>query len=182
MTTRTGDAGAADWTIRKPAEADIPALTALGRRSFTETFGHLYRPEDLEAFLTETFGPGGLPDEVRDPAFRLRVAEAGGTLAGYAKIGPSSLPVPDDGRSKIELRQLYVLRDWQGSGMARALMEWALAAARAGEYDDMYLSVFSENIRAQRFYARYGFEEVGKVVFMVGDQADDDRLWRLKLR
>lgn len=171
-----------DWTIRRPGEADLDALTALGRRTFTETFGHLYRPEDLSAFLEQSFGADGLPAEFRDPAFRFRVVDAGGVLAGFAKTGPSYLPVPDDGRRKIELRQLYVLKDWHGTGAAQALMDWALEVARSGEHDDMYLSVYSDNVRAQRFYARYGFEEVGKVVFMVGDQADDDRLWRLRLR
>ena len=35
--------------------------------------------------------------------------------------------------------------------------------------------------RARRFYERYGFEEVGKYVFMVGNHADDDRIMRLTL-
>ena len=83
---------------------------------------------------------------------------------------------------KIELRQLYVLKLWQGTGVAAALMDWALQLARADNWDDMYLSVFSENARAQRFYARYGFQEVGQVKFMVGNHEDDDRLWRLRLR
>ena len=48
-------------------------------------------------------------------------------------------------------------------------------AARAIVSDDV------ENIRAQRFYARYGFREVGRYEFRVGDQIDDDRIWSLDL-
>jgi RimJ/RimL family protein N-acetyltransferase len=45
----------------------------------------------------------------------------------------------------------------------------------------MFLSVFIDNHRARRFYARYGFEEVGRYDFMVGTHADHDLILRLKL-
>ena len=31
--------------------------------------------------------------------------------------------------------------------------------------------------RAKRFYARYGFKEVGRCTFQPGDRVDDDRIW-----
>ena len=37
--------------FRNAAPSDAKALAELGRRSFVETFGHLYSPEDLTAFL-----------------------------------------------------------------------------------------------------------------------------------
>jgi hypothetical protein len=41
--------------------------------------------------------------------------------------------------------------------------------------------VFVDNVRAQRFYARYGFQDVGRYAFMVGSHEDEDRLMRLAL-
>jgi GNAT superfamily N-acetyltransferase len=81
----------------------------------------------------------------------------------------------------MELRQLYVLRPWHGAGIGAALMEWALGEARRRGAEQMFLSVFTDNRRARRFYARYGFEEVGTYHFMVGTHADDDIILRLKL-
>ena len=92
------------------------------------------------------------------------------------------LPEARPGRSAIELCQLYVDTPWQGTGLAQELMDWALAEARSRGHDDIYLSVYHDNLRAQRFYSKYGFVEVGRHIFMVGDQADDDRIWHLKLR
>lgn len=40
-------------SLRPATAADAPALAELGRDSFTAAFGHLYRPEDLAAFLAE---------------------------------------------------------------------------------------------------------------------------------
>jgi ribosomal protein S18 acetylase RimI-like enzyme len=57
-------------------------------------------------------------------------------------------------------------------------MEWAISTARSRGASELYLSVFDDNHRAKRFYGRHGFEEVGRYGFRVGDQVDDDRIWR----
>src|SRR3546814_17895144 len=108
--------------FRTPGTADLPALCALGRATFVETFGHLYSARDLGDFLEKTFGPDGLPVEFVDPAYAFRIAEADDRMVGYCKVGPPYLPAPDDGRSKCELRQLYILKAWHGAGMAQTLM------------------------------------------------------------
>lgn len=165
-----------------PTPADGPALGDMARRSFTETFGHLYDPADLSSFLDTAFGrETGLPAQIADPALRIRCARADGEIIGFCKLGPPSLPMPDPHPEAMELRQLYILNAWHGRGVAQEMMAWALDQARAAGAPEMYLSVFIDNHRAQRFYARYGFVDVGPYVFMVGNHADEDRLYRLKL-
>ncbi|HEX5380170.1 MAG TPA: GNAT family N-acetyltransferase, partial [Phenylobacterium sp.] len=46
----------ADLIIRRAKPADAEALAAIGATTFTETFAHLYDPEDLAAFLDEAYG------------------------------------------------------------------------------------------------------------------------------
>lgn len=166
---------------RTPGPADTQALCDLGRTSFVETFGHLYSHEDLAEFLERVFGASGMPVEMTDAGLKFRVAEVEGRLVAYCKVGTPTLPYDLPGRRVVELRQLYVLKPWQGAGVAAALMEWALEEARAYGADDVLLSVWAENERAKRFYGRYGFVEVGRYDFMVGNQADDERIMRLKL-
>ena len=166
-------------TYRDAEPADATLLSGLSRRSFTETFGHLYRPDDLAAFL-ERLSPEAWAEELTDPRFRVRLAQDAGEAAGFVKLGPPSLPFEPRG-SSAELRQLYVLRAWQGAGVAAALMEWVIAQARAGGAADLYLSVFVDNVRARRFYTRYGFERVGTYAFMVGAHEDEDDVMRMAL-
>ena len=164
---------------RDAALDDAPAIDALFRESFIDTFGHLYDPSDLAAFFTK-FSREAWRAELADPDYAFRLAEDEGALAGFAKISSVTLPVEPEERA-AELRQLYVLKRWQGSGIAQALMEWVLAQARRRRAESLYLTVFTDNHRARSFYARYGFEAVGPYAFMVGSHADEDIIMRLKL-
>jgi diamine N-acetyltransferase len=167
-------------TYRPATPADGPALAETAKRAFTETFGTLYRPADLATFIDQAFGATGLPSQIDDPAYTIRVALDGDAIVGFAKIGPVAFP-GEWAADAIELHQLYVLGGWHGEGVGPALMDWAIAEARALKKSEMILSVYIDNHRARRFYERYGFEEIGQYTFMVGDHADDDRLMRLAL-
>lgn len=164
---------------RNAGQLDAPILSELGRATFVETFGHLYSSENLAAFL-ETHSVERWREELSDPRFSVRLAEEDGRAAAYAKIGPPSLPF-ETSRSATELRQFYVLAPWHGRGISKALMEWVIAEALRRGAEELYLSVFVDNHRARRFYARYGFEQVGTYDFMVGTHADLDLVMRLDL-
>ena len=168
-----------DIVHRDAVEGDAATLADLFERSFTDTFGHLYKPEDLQAFLSR-LTPEAWRKELADPSLAIRIVEADGEPAALAKVGPVGLPV-EPRRPAIELRQLYVLEPWKGLGIAHQLMRWALGLAKAQRASEMYLSVYVDNHRARRFYERYGFEYVGPYSFMVGDHADEDHIMRLVL-
>ncbi|MBW8753633.1 MAG: GNAT family N-acetyltransferase [Sphingomonadales bacterium] len=168
--------------LRAATAADIPALSALGRDSFADKFGHMYRPEDLAAFLEETHSPATLARELVHPERRYRLAELGGALAGYCKLAiPSSLAEHDDARRPIEIKQLYTAPGLTGKGIGAALMDWAMEEARGYGADAIQLSVWSGNTDAQRFYARYGFAKAADIQFWVGEQCDEEFLFALRL-
>ncbi len=163
------------FRIEKCTGAEFaPALAALGAETFTETFGHLYAPEDLAAFVSEAHAVEGYDYLLADPDTALWAAFVDdGTLVGYSVAGRCHLPAPNMGDSAGELRRLYVLKDHQGDGLGRRLLEPALDWLE-GRFEEVYLSVYAENHGAQRLYARYGFEIIHEYKFMVGDHADPE--------
>ncbi|PZQ58518.1 MAG: GNAT family N-acetyltransferase [Sphingomonas taxi] len=166
-------------TLRRATVEDAANLAAVARATFTETFGTLYSAADLATFL-EQHTPGDWAREIADPAFAVLVVELGHIAVGYVKLGPPRLPfTPATGA--IELRQFYLLEPWQGAGVGPRMMEWALAEARERGMASIYLSVFTDNHRARRFYRKYGFEDVGRYAFMVGDHEDEDIVMRRDL-
>ena len=154
-------------------------MSRIGAQTFRDTFGHLYTAENLATFL-ENHSEENWRTELNDPTLTIRLAEQDGETVGFAKVGPHRLPHAAGGPA-AELRQLYVLIPWHGTGVAQTLMAWAMDQGRARGAEEMFLSVFVDNHRAQRFYARYGFEAVGSYAFMVGDHADEDIIMRAPL-
>ena len=177
-----GDEGGSEAgraTLSTPSPADAPALAALARDSFAETFGHLYSPENLAAFQT-----GHTTDAwaaiLASPDDAVRVVEGDGAPVGYARVGRPKLPFAPEARA-LELRQFYLLRAIHGTGVADDLMAWVLAEAGQRNAPAVYLSVFEDNARAIRFYARHGFAFVQEHAFMVGDHRDTDHILRRAL-
>ena len=168
-----------DVRYRDVALEDAAMIAGLFARIFVETFGHMYSREDLDSFLAG-ITPKAFAAEIRNPEFALRVAEAGDEPIGFAKLGPPSLPVETPPHT-LELWQIYVLKPWQGQGVAQQLYDWAEAEARSRGGENLQLTVYVDNHRAKRFYERRGFVAVGRYDFMVGKQADEDIIMRKTL-
>jgi ribosomal protein S18 acetylase RimI-like enzyme len=167
------------FTYRSATVADAATLDRIFDSSFCDTFAHLYRREDLEAFLS-SFGLLDWEAQLSDPAYAFRIAEADGKAVGYIKLGPLKLDIEPQG-SAILVDQLYILTGYHGAGIAHALMDWAIEEAGRRGADEMYLTVYVDNHRARRFYDRYGFEVVGRYDFMVGNHADEDVIMRKRV-
>jgi GNAT superfamily N-acetyltransferase len=158
---------------------DAEALDRIFDSSFCDTFAHLYKPEDLNAFLT-SFGVEDWRAVLADPRFAFRIAEVDGKPVGYVKLGPVDIPI-DTTQRAILLQQFYLLTEYHGQGIAQQLMDWAFDEALRRGAEEVYLTVFVENRRARRFYDRYGFQAVGRYDFMVGNHADEDVVMRKTL-
>jgi GNAT superfamily N-acetyltransferase len=166
-----------------PDEQLARRLPPVARAIFAATFGHLYAAAPFEEFCDRVYGAGGsMEAALADPAIRWRIASVDGDPIGYAKVCVLAAPAPDPLPGALELQQIYVRPDWHGTGVAEALMRWAIDTAREDGAPELYLTVFDHNERAKRFYARHGFAEVGRCTFTLGDRVDDDRIWRRDMK
>ncbi|NBB17204.1 GNAT family N-acetyltransferase [Caulobacter sp. SLTY] len=166
-------------TIRRATPDDAQALSWIGAETFTETFGHLYPPEDLEAFLDTAYGLEKTRANLADPAKAAWLVEtAEGHVIGYAEAGPSDLPHPEVQPADGELKRLYLLKAHQNGGVGRRLLDTVLAWLEQRGPRRLWIGVWSQNFGAQRLYGRLGFEKVGEYQFPVGRVLDDEYILR----
>ena len=170
-------------TIRRATVEDAPTLAELGAATFVESFGQLYVPQDLEAFLDESHSVAAYEKALANPGYALWLAERPGQegklhAIGYAQAGPCGLPHEDVNPGDGELKRLYLLKSEQNGGVGLALLEQALAWLERGGPRTLWISVWSENLGAQRFYGRHGFEFAGEYAFIVGEQRDREFMFR----
>jgi ribosomal protein S18 acetylase RimI-like enzyme len=165
-------------TIRRATRDDAHSLSEIGGRSFIEAFGHLYGVDDLDAFLKESHHPDRYLRYLADEAYALWLLEDGSDVVGYALAGPSGLPHPEVTPADGELKRLYVLASAQNGGWGGRLFEAALDWLHRDGPRTVWISVWSENFAAQRFYARHGFGKVGEYEFPVGRVRDREFMFR----
>jgi diamine N-acetyltransferase len=164
--------------IRRATPADAATIAAVGRRTFSETFSHLYPPEDLAAFLDAAHSVERARADLADPAKALWLVEADGEAIGYALAGPCKLPHPEVTPACGELDRIYVVSEHRGGGLGSRLLEATLAWLERDGPRRLWIGVWSENLGAQRLYARHGFEVVGTYDFAVGRMRDHEFIMR----
>ena len=164
--------------IRRATPNDAATLAELGRMTFIEAFGHLYTPEDLQAFIEGSHSVAAHARALANADYALWLAERDGIAIGYAQAGPCGLPHPDVQTDDGELKRLYLLRDAQNCGVGLALLNAALTWLERDGPRTLWISVWSENYGAQRFYGRHGFEHAGEYEFIVGEQRDREFMYR----
>lgn len=168
-------------TIRQATPDDAALLCALSTVTFVETFGHLYRSEDLAAYLAIAYPEDLQRQQLESGDYAAWILELGGQPAGFVFAGPCGLPHPEVGPADGELKRLYVLAAHHNDGWGRQLMDTALAWMTP-RFERLWLGVWSENLGAQRFYARYGFARVGQYEFPVGQVRDLEYILRRPAR
>lgn len=159
-------------TIRRATPDDATTLSSLATRTFTQTFGHLYPAEDLASFLADAYPPEKQAVILGHPDYAVWLLEDEGEAVGHAAAGPCGLPHADVRRGDGELKRLYVLASHQNGGWGGRLFDAAERWLLRDGPRTLWVGVWSENLGAQRFYARHGFAKVGTYEFPVGRVRD----------
>ncbi|KAM0268404.1 hypothetical protein ACHAQH_009985 [Verticillium albo-atrum] len=170
-------------TIRRATMQDAGAVAELGSSVFSSTFGHSVTPQQLEAYLDESYSVEATEKDISDPQKDMIVAVASDeTIIGFALLTRgSSEPCVDHIESKIELQRIYVSATYHGQGVGKLLVNETQSEAREQGFEHMWLGVWEENHKAEQVYLKLGFSVVGEHDFDIGGDIQTDRIMLKKL-
>lgn len=161
-------------TIRSAVTADAAALARLAEETFRGTFAADNTSEDMEAHCASAYGTAIQRAEIEDGAIDTLVAAAADTeLIAYAQLRPGAPPrvtIP----APIELWRFYVAASHHGRGLAQRLMNEVIDRARRRGARTLWLGVWERNLRAQKFYRKCEFVEIGSHTFVLGQDRQTD--------
>lgn len=162
---------------------DAKSLTDLAYTTFWDAFAHHPKnaPEDLNHYMRQAFTVEQLAAELSDENSVFLIAEIDGQSAGYAKLIVGSIEDGITASRPIELSRLYSHQEFLGKGVGQTLMDECFEFARANSHDVMWLGVWEYNPRAQRFYEKNGFREIGKHTFQLGADPQTDLLMQREI-
>jgi GNAT superfamily N-acetyltransferase len=156
--------------------SDAVSLAELAARTFRDTFAPENDPDDITLHVAKAYSPVQQGREIADPNIITLIVEASGQLTGYAQLRRGPAPMCVTASAPIELWRFYVAREWHGQGIAQKLMRRVDLAADGADARTLWLGVWERNERAKAFYRKCNFVDVGSHVFMVGSDAQTDRV------
>jgi ribosomal protein S18 acetylase RimI-like enzyme len=158
-------------------------LALIGAATFLETFAGVLEGSAILTHCSREHSAQAYRRYLEGGACAwLAETKAGGAPVGFALVGTTDLPGSEPGGADLELKRIYTLSRFHGSGMGFHLMLCAVDAAREQGASRLLLGVYAGNERAQAFYAKNGFQRIADRRFRVGDQEYDDIVFARALK
>ena len=186
-------------TLRRATAADAEALALVGAATFLEAFTWMLPGADILAHCARHHTPEAYRAYFMHPDTRITLDEAtqGGAPEEYNMLTAPELPSFAVQRTDIELKRIYLFSRFRsgatpvvalspqtaqaepipGLRAGQALMNAAIADARALRRTRLLLGTHAGNARAIAFYRRNGFVEAGTRTFQVGSQVCCDLIF-----
>ncbi|MFS4493224.1 N-acetyltransferase family protein [Maribacter sp. 2308TA10-17] len=160
--------------IRLAKIEDAKDIALLGRITFNETFGALFKdPEDLRTYLNQTFSVKKIASSLGKTNNVFWIAFVDGLPVGYAKLRLKSPTSFMKQENVSQLQKIYVLKDFLSMKIGKRLQEVLISEAAKNGSQEIWLSVLESNQRAIRFYEKNDFKTVGEHKFSIGKETFD---------
>jgi len=170
-----------DIHIRRAVTDDAPLLSALSAVTFFDTFNGTCSHEDMTQFIETCFNPVQVHKELQDADDFYFIAFINEEAVGYIRLKEDESDVTEIKKYRsIELKRIYVLKEYHSQKIGAKLMTFALNFATGKNYELIWLGVWEHNKKAKAFYEKFGFEDSGVThLFPIGNTPQTDN-WLVK--
>ena len=154
--------------IKKCTLQDLESLQKISIETFYQTFADVNTAENMKAYLENAYNEEKIYKELSNPNSSFFFVYVDERLAGYLKLNefPSQSDINDI--DSLELERIYILKEFQGAGLGKDLLEHAISIAIEHGKKYIWLGVWEHNEKAKRFYQKNGFYRIGVPSFTIG--------------
>lgn len=162
-------------------EADLANLRRVSIETFEATFGPYNEEADLQQHYQRAYNVDQLRQELLTPNSRFFFARVDGEVAGYLKTNVGDAQSEAMGTQTLEVERIYVRPKFQRQRIGTRLIKKAVQLAQAAHKSQIWLGVWENNKKAQRFYETQGFKQVGDHRFRLGKAMQRDLILMKRL-
>lgn len=163
-------------SIRRATTADVEAIRAVARASWTADYPRILSRETAESGVDEWYAPAQLRADLGRPATLVFVADEGADGDGVVGFIHSLW-----NREEGVVFRVYVHPDHRGEGLGRALFAQAQTELQKRGADHLTAMVLADNEVGQGFYESLGFERVDEGETTIGGEQYGEYTYRLDL-
>jgi GNAT superfamily N-acetyltransferase len=144
--------------IRKVGLSEIKALQAIGERSYTPHYAHLWKPGGVEWYMQRCFGDAVLKKELVDESIEYFIISADEIDIGILKLILKKPVLNSEIENALYLEKIYFVKEWTGKGVGSKLIEFASERARDLRRECVWLMAMDTSDKPIAAYQRAGFQ------------------------
>lgn len=137
----------------------IAAVAGLAREIWTEHYVPIIGAAQVEYMLGKFQSEAAVARQISGEGYEYYLVPD----AAYLAL------VPDGAEKSVLLSKIYVKSTQRGTGLGRALVEFAVARCRELEGAELWLTVNRNNAGSIAFYERMGFRKTHELVTDIGN-------------
>jgi len=160
--------------IRIATIDDVLHLSYVGKKTFDQSFGHLFRDKnDLSTYLNNTFSIEKIKNSITKSNNFYWILFYNDEVAGYAKIQLNSPSEFIASTRVCKLQKIYIVKDYLSKGIGAQLQELIFDKLIENNQEYVWLSVLKSNKKAISFYEKNTYNIVGEHPFIIGKEHFD---------
>ena len=136
----------------------IEAVAALARETWRQHYVPIIGAAQVEYMLEKFQSAEAIARQIAEEGYEYHLAAG----AGYLALAP------DVAKRSVLLSKIYVKADRRGTGLGRAMVEFAEARCAELGCGELWLTVNIHNAGSIAFYERMGFRKTNRLVTDIG--------------
>jgi len=154
--------------IRRAESSDLFNLAVLKQQVWISTYATEGLTDVFSGYVLSEYSIENVSKSITDKNRLILIAAINECVIGCAEIllSPQS-PLASEALC-LEISTLYVLERFQGFGIGKKLLAECENATKQRGYNNVWLTVFYNNIKAIDFYRRQNFIQIGATDFVLG--------------
>lgn len=153
---------------------DAAHLARISAATFALACPSTNSKKDLNICIQTELCESRFTEHLKTPLKSFFIASVSGSEASYLLLSIGDYPEELVAAKLLELQLIYVLSEFQGLGVAAALMSKVFRHSAAASCDVLWLGVSKHDHRRISFYLKYYFQRAGELSFRVGDDIHVD--------
>lgn len=154
--------------IRQAGLSDIALIRAMANVVFRKTYSDILSADQMEFMMDWMYSESSLSGQVASKGKYFFIAEKGGIPAGYVSFETEG--VTPSGLNMFHLQKLYVMPEFQGQGLGRAMLDFVKEKLRSICPGGCRVELnVNRNNNAVGFYEHYGMKRDRQGDFPIGN-------------
>lgn len=168
--------------IKKCEEDNLDVLIEISKETFISTFKDSNSEKNLKEYIEKAFNTNKMYEELLNENSVFYILYDDKIPVGYLKLneGEGQSDIKDS--SSLEIERIYVLKEFQGMGIGKILLDKAIDFAIDKKKDYIWLGVWEKNEKALAFYKKNNFIIISQHSFFMGDDEQIDYIMKKDLK